>query len=1826
VGNSYKIIIFSLFSLLLFTQSALALSSTGSTDKFNYKINETINYTGSADQNLTSNVTIYLFNSSGTQFNFTSKVPNAINFTAQVNATVPRSGDYLVKANFTFNDTYFESSSIVKISRAHSTVIGTSKGTYSPGETINFTVRATDANSVGVSDENITVRLLYVNNGTVLNSVSGSTNSAGEYAGTFTAPSTIGSYRLTVNEWVATKIIDISTFDLVVYTGDADGNIKTNFAAGDTAFVYMDIFDTNKTRFTGTEILSLQLTYPNGNQNASVSYTFSGSRLNTSFAANGTGIFNVKVTAVSTSKFINIPVLVGKYEIIGWLEKNTTATNTFFGNEPVNIRVKVFNVSTGETIKTTLDDTFELNLLDSVFTNVSSISSTATLDSATGVRTFTFNTPNTTGLYYVRVRLNQSKTDIDMKVTNTIATVTPVDQSYNFKNAFVGSKQTIRIMSTLSNSTSSINVTNVSVVSVRTSSGSDVTSSLTFNTSIVDHKDAKVGLVEFSAPAGAGLYFIKTLANNNFAAETQFFIKLYTVCAQLDGYRWFISSNEDANLTIKVSEAQDVSLIDSISGNSSDSTSTEGGSFGNMYGMHDCYGAYKTTASGGNTTGNSVAGIVMTVKKIFNTLNGEDVTTKVANLQSNNTDENGKVTLRLSKPSGGWDGGTYVVELELRDKNNNTDKGFGAFQVKNLWVNVWPQQVGGRWKWYFSPNETMRFDINAYNSTGTWSYYGQGQGTGDNCTVLGVFYTGNGAEWFWPPKTVSTSKYTWTCTNSTSPANGRFNLTINHTTAFDSGYYMVRVKVNTTAGVGDSGEGWFAVKAYNVYVRTTSSNYYESWYRSPTDNITLDIDVTYANSTAWDCYWRKCPASELVTDNINISAKVIKYDEWKQKDYPASKYTVSFTNNSVLSNTTSSLTTFQDVGSQTNVSINTTRNVAFSQTSFTSGSLFNSTIANVTLQAAGYDASTILSIPQNATINSASITVAPFQSNLTVNLTLNNTSPFFNHTINGSSATGTFTSNLNSLLSSCTADANGNCTVAFNVTLNSSGALNLLNLHISYNQARATAIASNSSTLITISKNSTINSAFINISATSGNFVANITLNDTNFATSFFNTTNLNTTANNVSFGSALSRALSLCTSTSISGNCTLGFNVTLNGTGTVTLSGLSISYATSQTIQNTSLWYINTTKGNANLTFIPRGGKSNNTWETGYYSAAVIVDGPQGKETGTYWFEIRSFFVNLQPVKPTNSSQTTFVYTSGQNITVNVSATDRPSWLTSSYSVSATNIAASITAMRLSYWDQTTYQMKQTPVTWSPSTINGTTTVNIKPSSTLAAGNWYNLEVTLTDSNGNNGTGWASFQIKDFTFSARTKNWQYEFNNTENISLDVAVCGGDTWYCNFGFNSYSGAAVNVTVAKLAKSDTWPYTPISGWTANTSILNSTNTSNGQGIVTIVPTSSLSGGYYTADLTARYNDGSGSPVTTNVWFRIQSFKLSVSTLKWDYRMSENVTVRITPNVAATLSDVYMSCGYWPEQTTYSKSGATLSTNATSDSLNAGDNIIMLSPSGGKKWVSGYCSGYITVTSGGESQQAYVSFSVKAFALSASQSKYTYLKNETVVLKVTSDADQYFNISDINITFYNYENGSDITLKLGQHFASNATGKSFKGNATINLNATDFGNWTLKGWHNGKLTALDSNNSAISQQTWLYFDIRDVLYAYGWPVSPGTTNYYNPNATSENISLIVYTYRYNIARTDWWPYDSASNVSLTITSIERQSCSSYPCSYANVTGWTSASGTSKSDGTAQMNITRSGGWTSGWHYLNMRLLDNTTGETAVLNKQIGFWVNS
>jgi hypothetical protein len=290
-------------------------------------------------------VSVSLVNSTGTVFSSSNVSATQSYFSTTLNATVPMSGEYIIRANFTYNGTSYKNDIIVKISGAKYFSLFVDKSSYYPNDAINFTVKALDKNNLDASGEPVTVKLSNPNY-TTISQASGTTNSLGEYYSALSAPSSNGNYMLAVNDWMAFKTIAVGGFDLVSYSGDSSGNTKSKFAANESALIFIDLLTPNKTRYSGLESIALNVTFPSGITNAS-SLTFSNDRANYSIRLNETGQYLAKITVLSNSKSASYNFTAASHELKA-SATNSRGTNIIFPNENVLVNVKVYNVSTGE--------------------------------------------------------------------------------------------------------------------------------------------------------------------------------------------------------------------------------------------------------------------------------------------------------------------------------------------------------------------------------------------------------------------------------------------------------------------------------------------------------------------------------------------------------------------------------------------------------------------------------------------------------------------------------------------------------------------------------------------------------------------------------------------------------------------------------------------------------------------------------------------------------------------------------------------------------------------------------------------------------------------------------------------------------------------------------------------------------------------------------------------------------------------------------------------------------------------------------------------------------------------------------------------------------------------------------------------------------------------------------------------------------------------------------------------------------------------------------------------------------------------------------------
>ncbi len=1478
-------------SIVALSASSLALTYYGYTDKILYERNELTNYTAYSDVNLSTNnsitnVSVSLVNSAGTVFNQSNVSATQNYFSTTINASVTSSGEYIIRANFTYNGTSYKNDIIVKISGAKYFSLFTDKSSYYPNEQINFTVKAQDKNNLDVSGENVSIKLSYPNY-TTISQASGITNSLGEYSSAFTTPSSNGNYLLTMNDWLAFKTITVGGFELVSYSGDSSGNTKSKFDANESAFIFVDLLTPNKTRYSGLESIAVNITFPSGVMNATT-VSFSNDKVNYSIRLNETGQYLAKITVLSNSKSASYNFSAARYELKA-SATNSRGTNIFFPNENVTVAAKAYNVSTGETLTSSFNNgVWKLQLWNSsgIVMNISN----STAKGVGNSYPFSFNAANISiGPYYIKVWLNQTETAEDIIIQDYEAQAMPVDQDYQFKSVFLSGKSNVRIIATLSNATGDINVTNVTVLGIKKSGGGDITSSLSITTNVTDYKLTKAGIVQFATPADAGWYYARMLVNSRYVAETWFAVKAYSTCSQLTGYKWFVGTNEDASLQITVTAAQEAGFMESIGGKDG----TKGGevtggssSFGAMYGMSSCSGGSNSTS------GNVSSNVQVAVSKVVNTLTSEDYTKKLSSLPSGTTDNNGQVTLNITKPSGGWSGGTYIVEFDLKDNKNNTDKGYAWFNVKSLWVNVWPKQQSGYWRWYFGPRENFTFDVYSYNTTNTWSSYNSwySNGVGDNCTVVNVFYQGTSGEWFWPPKLIGTEKYNSTCAGS----NGRFNLTVTPNSAFKSGYYIVRTKVNTS-NTSDTGDGWFSVKVYNVYIKSNTTNWYDSWYVNNRNDVTFNLEVTYANSTDWGCGWnptQSCTGRVNETFNVSVT-KMLKYDQWAPSEYARTKYNATVGN-----------ATVRRQGE--NVSI-WSMNITNSSTKNITINLLPNGSANNKWESGYYSLLVEVTGPEGTETGNVWFESRPFFVEATP---VGNASQGYQSKWRFKSTDGNITVNVSAASKPSWMkyySSYGNNTYQYfdaNIT-------NITLSRYDYSTWRMNGVSVTNYTPSNISGVTVVNITPGSLSA--GSYNLEITLQDNE---------------SNVAKGYAWFEVKDFTLSAQTS-NWRWKFNNSENISLTVTAcdadtwwcsgSGLNGVTVNVTKVQRTGTWpYTDVTGWASSSNTTTANGASLNlyrtsgSWTSGYYTAEVTGVSGTSTQTANVWFEIESFSMNVWASK--------WEYGMRENVSLNAQVSQ--------------TVAIDDVSITCGYYpNQNTYSKSAGTLNVTPTSINaGTTNITLTPSSGRWPSGYCNGQITGS-SGGSQKTQWFSFNVQPIRVEVNNYNYKYSYQKNETVQLVV--------------NPQQAINFSVTLTRWA-SDGGSGSNYTQSQFTVSARNFTNTSYNN-ILNITPNGTWGYGYYSGQMNISLADDASS--SSIIWFSfgvnppyyISSFN-PYNINKTERGQNFTFIIYSNSNTSATVSGLNItlnSIKYWPyncysSSCNYLQDSGYSATNATTNS--------------------------------------------------------------------------------------------------------------------------------------------------------------------------------------------------------------------------------------------------------------------------------------------------
>jgi len=232
-------------------------------------------------------------------------------------------------------------------------------------------------------------------------------------------------------------------------------------------------------------------------------------------------------------------------------------------------------------------------------------------------------------------------------------------------------------------------------------------------------------------------------------------------------------------------------------------------------------------AQGGQLGQTQAEGITVSLVEVRNDRTWQTVD---ATASSTTTDSNGTATLNISKTSGSWSSGGYVVKVKIVDTNDQTDYGYGWFEIRNF----------NFWAWTNNWEVSLNKDISVTLETKEFNF------TGISATITAerLMYMGTFDKWQ-PPVLVNDSLGVTGQTDSS----GSGSLTIPAGTLKEEGQYMLTLKATTTDGRTDNTDVWFYAKSFVLDVRDENQ---DTW--PPRYGLTDIANITVRGYEDYD-FW-----------------------------------------------------------------------------------------------------------------------------------------------------------------------------------------------------------------------------------------------------------------------------------------------------------------------------------------------------------------------------------------------------------------------------------------------------------------------------------------------------------------------------------------------------------------------------------------------------------------------------------------------------------------------------------------------------------------------------------------------------------------------------------------------------------------------------------------------------------------------------------------------------------------------------------------------------------------------------------------------------------
>ncbi len=826
-------------------------------------------------------------------------------------------GDYHLKATYTDPNTtvWYTKVEIRVINESVDMLeVGGDKVVYEISEAMLITVEAIRK----VGDQlsyvsNVTV------NGSLRNSTKGvvsnfscQTGSTGKCTVSTTAPTSYGKYIMEINNFKAFTSFEVRPFKVLVAMKDELGQtFKHLFSTGNQASVEV-VALTNSSTETYTFVGIIR------NGAGGVASIINSTTLNNSNSYLNRYTFTLDSLSYPVGNYlveINITKTGGgtiqaftSFEVRSWsLDFKKRELGSGFEYEYTAFPGKLIYLEIYPTwrvngsIISTINTTSSLNIsltdgLHNIFLTTNATWN-ATCGTA-GCYDFNITTPSTKGTYFLSI-LTSYESDVQtarrqIKVSDITLTAQSIDKEGVLKDLF-GANDYLYVAITGKNTTSTVNLTNASVISIEYMNGTEYSYTQvsrfddvnTTNTILEWAFNSSLQQFKIDTPSAGGIYNVYLAGENNTAATfTRFIVNPYDVCLVAKNtpgsaggttgyyYAYQFKTTDTIYFEIKVTRASNPSGRAASANLTAANTS---------YGM----GA---ACSIDTQSKQVVTNATISIEEVLSMRTGKSFNLNATESSCQSDDNSGGYTCTIT-PQGKWDSGSYGVRFKIigQDKQT-TDVAFGGFDAKAFYLYAYPTN------WRTKPTDGVALNIYMYEAGNNWwGNFGAG-GLSGTVSVERVEYRGTEGEWLWPP--IVYSEFNVSKLNTTTITNGEGSFTLPavyiSTGQWKPGSYRALLKGVDNGGNTDYGYAWFEIKRWEVYAApvdcSTGGSGCQSVYNiNSKKNISLYVTIGNAGSLG--------TSGQALGGPVSIRVKKIQdCRQWPCTDFNSSTYTANTIN------------------------------------------------------------------------------------------------------------------------------------------------------------------------------------------------------------------------------------------------------------------------------------------------------------------------------------------------------------------------------------------------------------------------------------------------------------------------------------------------------------------------------------------------------------------------------------------------------------------------------------------------------------------------------------------------------------------------------------------------------------------------------------------------------------------------------------------------------------------------------------------------------------------------------------------------------------------